>query len=203
MKRRAVTGFTLLELLVAMAIFALISAMALGGLNTLLTQQVLAREDMGRLRDLQRTMQLLGNDFAQLHPRVVRDTLGRSTEPYLATYGAGEYAVRLTRGGWRNPAGLPRGTLQRVQYRVEDNELVREYWPVVDAPLGMEPRAQVLITEVEAFEIEYLDNDLTWHGEWPPLEQAGNPAPVRPKAVRLRLELGDWGEIERLVEITQ
>ena len=202
MRRRQI-GFTLLELLVAMAIFALISAMALGGLSTVLTQQALAREDMLRLRDLQRTVQLLTSDFSQLHPRVVRDTLGRATEPYLVTYGAGEFSVRLTRGGWRNPAGLPRGTLQRVQYRIEDNELLREYWPVMDSPLGMEPRSQTLLTDVEAFELEYLDNELKWNEEWPPLEQADNPSPQRPRAVRLRLELGDWGEIERLVELTQ
>ena len=177
-----------------MAIFAIISALALGGLNTVLTQQVLAREDMARLADLQRTVQLLTGDFSQLHPRVVRDTLGRSTEPYLATDGAGEFTVRLTRGGWRNPAYLPRGTLQRVQYRVEDNELIREYWPVMDAPLGMEPRT----TEPAGGRRGVRDRVSRRRSQLArAMAAAGRSRAtrrrVRPRAIRLRLELERLG----------
>ena len=126
-------GFTLIELLVSMAIFAIISVLALGGLNTVVTQQQLARERMAEVVDLQRTMRFLTTDLAQLYPRYVRDELGQGSEAPLVADGLGEFIVRLTRGGWRNPARLPRGTLQRVQYRLDDDELLREYWPVVDA----------------------------------------------------------------------
>jgi general secretion pathway protein J len=201
--RRYRAGFTLIELLVAMAIFAVISALALGGLSTLVTQQTLAKAEMIELADLQRAIRMMTGDFAQLSPRVVRDTLGRSTEPYLSSYGAGDYLVRFTHGGWRNPARFPRGSLQRVQYRIEEEELLREYWPVLDHPLGMEPRSQTLIGGVEEAKIEYLDEDQKWHEQWPPLALTGTIAPPRPLAVRISLTLAGWGEIERLVEIVQ
>jgi len=200
---RRVTGFTLIELLVAMAIFAIISMLALGGLNTVITQQTLTRQEMDELAQLQRTMRLLTGDFSQLNPRMVRDSLGRATEPYLATYGAGEYLVRLTRAGWSNPANLPRGTLQRVQYRIEDQQLIREYWPVLDPPLGMEPNAELLLTGVVEASIEYLDVDGAWQSQWPPLELLSRSTPPRPRAARIKLELEDWGELERLVEIAR
>lgn len=195
-------GFTLIELLVSMAIFAVISVLTLGGLNAVIKQQGLAREDMEDLRRLQRTMRAFQTDFGQVYPRSVRDSLGQGAEGQLVTDGAGEFTVRLTRAGWRNPALLPRGTLQRVQYRIdEDDQLVREYWVVLDSPLGMEPRSDVLIGGVEEFRIEYLDGEDSWSEDWPPLRRAGEATTNGPRAARITLELAGWGEIERLVEM--
>jgi general secretion pathway protein J len=194
-------GFTLLELLVSMAIFAIISVLALGGLNTVVTQQQLARERMAEVVDLQRTMRFLTTDLAQLYPRYVRDELGQGSEAPLVADGLGEFIVRLSRGGWRNPARLPRGTLQRVQYRLDDDELLREYWPVVDVPLGMEPRTEVLIGGVDELLIEYLGTEDEWSETWPPLRQLGAGAPGRPRAARITLTVVGWGEIQRLVEM--
>lgn len=194
-------GFTLIELLVSMAIFAVISALALGGLNAVITQQGLAREDMEDLVRLQRTMRALTSDFSQVYPRYVRDALGQGTEPPLTTDGRGEFLVRLTRAGWRNPAQLPRGTLQRVQYRLEDDELIRESWAVLDSPLGAEPRSEVLIGGVEEFRIEYLDGTEDWSDDWPPLRRIGETNIGEPRAARITLTLAGWGEIQRLVEM--
>lgn len=197
-----VRGFTLIELLVSMAIFAVISALTLGGLNAVIRQQELAREDMEELARLQRAMRLLQTDFGQLYPRAVRDALGQGTEAPLVTDGRGEFEVRLTRAGWRNPALLPRGTLQRVQYRIdEDEQLLRESWVVLDHPLGMEPRSEVLLAGVEAFRVEYLDGEDSWSEDWPPLRRAGEQLSGSPRAARITLELEGWGEIRRLVEM--
>jgi len=195
-------GFTLIELLVAMTIFAVISVLALGGLNTVARQQELAREDMEALNRLQRAVRDLVWDFSQLQPRYVRDELGRGTEPPLIADGRLDYLVRLTRGGWRNPAGFPRGTLQRVQYRLEDNTLIREYWPVLDHPLGMEPRSTELLDGVIDLRVFYLDENDQWQEQWPPLSAINSEFAPRPRAVRFEFELEYWGEIERLVELS-
>lgn len=194
-------GFTLIELLVAMAIFGIISVLALGGLNNIIQQQTLAKEQMIRLGQLQRAVRFMTEDFTQLNPRHVRDVLGQSTEPPLVTDGLDTNIVRLSRGGWRNPVPVPRGTLQRVQYRLEDEALIREYWPVMDAPLGMEPRSEVILDGVTAVEIEYLDNASEWTTQWPPLSALNSETFVYPRAVRIRFELVSWGEIERVVDL--
>jgi len=141
-------GFTLLELLVTMGIFAVISALALGGLNAVVTQQTIAKAQMQRLAELQRALRYLTDDFAQLNPRFVRQVLGDSTDPPLVTDSLGENVVRLSRSGWRNPVPVARGTLQRVQYRIEEEDLIREYWLVMDYPLGVEPRSEVVLEDV-------------------------------------------------------
>lgn len=196
-------GFTLIELLVAMAIFGVISALALGGLNAVITQQTLAKAEMIRLGKLQRTVRYITQDFSQLSARFVRDELGRGNEAPLLTDPSGEVLVRLSRGGWRNPARVPRGTLQRVQYRYEDDSLIREYWPVMDHPLGMEPREVVLLEELNDIAIEYLDTDDQWQTDWPPLNQLGGASLGFPKAVRVTLELAGLGELQRVIEVVQ
>ena len=198
---RKARGFTLIELLVAMSIFGIISMLALGGLNTIIQQQTLAREQMVRLGQLQRAVRLMTGDFEQLNPRHVRDILGQSTEPPLVTDNLNSTIVRLSRGGWRNPAPMQRGTLQRVQYRFEDESLIREYWPVMDAPLGMEPRSETILEGVIEVEVEYLDDASEWNTQWPPLSAINSTSFIFPRAVRIRFELESWGEIERLVDL--
>ena len=195
-------GFTLLELLVTMAVFAVFALMALGGLNNFLTQQALVSEELARLDQLQRAMRTLVNDLGQAQPRCVRDELGLSREPSFLADGRGDFLLRFTRGGWRNPAGLPRGTLQRVQYRLEDGRLLREYWPVLDRVLGTEPRSEILLDDLDEIRLEFLDDADQWQSLWPPLRAGGSSScEQRPRAVRATLELAGWGELQRLVEV--
>ena len=204
--RRTVSGFTLLELLVAMGIFAVIGAMALGGLNTVVDQTTIAREQMDRLGKLQRALRLMSGDFSNLAPRFVRDELGTAGEaPLLADGRLFGVELRLSRGGWPNPAGLPhRGTLQRVQYRLDDDKLIRECWSVMDHVLGQEPRSQELLSGVNEFKLFYLDTQNERRTQWPPPAQTTSTVVgQRPRAVRIVLDIKDWGAVERLIEVAQ
>ncbi|MEQ1800503.1 MAG: type II secretion system minor pseudopilin GspJ [Gammaproteobacteria bacterium] len=207
--RASQAGFTLLELLVAMGIFAIIGAMALGGLNAVVGQESQARAQTERLATLQRAMRLITNDLGSAQPRYVRDELGdQCSELPLQANGVG-YLIRVTRGGWPNPAGLPhRGTLQRVQYRLEDGKLFRDYWPVVDSTLGAEPRSEELLTGVKDVKLLFFDTTQgagpgEWQPQWPPLRSADTAEGRRPRAIQMTLELDDWGTIERLIEVAQ
>jgi general secretion pathway protein J len=206
-RHRDSRGFTLLELLVAMAIFALIGVLAMGGLNSVLGQQEVARRQLDRLHDVQRAMRLAETDFSQISPRSIRDEQGQSTAltgPVVAPCGI-EYAVCVSRDGWRNPfARFPRGTLQRAQYRLEDGKLLRSHWAVMDRTLVNEPREEVLLEDVDAFEIAFLDRASTgeWQSQWPPLTAQGTAsAGAVLEAVRISVRLRDWGEIVRIVEV--
>ncbi|MBT5630353.1 MAG: prepilin-type N-terminal cleavage/methylation domain-containing protein, partial [Oceanospirillaceae bacterium] len=66
-------GFTLLEVLIALSLFAVLSAMAFGGLNQLLSQHQQLQHKQQRFVDLQSAIQVLERDFSQLAPRSIRD----------------------------------------------------------------------------------------------------------------------------------
>ena len=138
-------GFTLIEILVAVAILGVMAAMAFGGMNAVMTQREVALGSLERLSGIQRTVTALTGDFAQLTPRPVRGALGRTSDPPLIGDGRDENVVRLTRSGWRNPGRLPRSQLQRVAYRLEDEVLYRDYTWVLDPVLGDQPVRQEML----------------------------------------------------------
>jgi general secretion pathway protein J len=200
----------LLELLVAMGIFGIIGAMALGGLNAVVDQSTQTQQQTDRLAGLQRAIRLIVSDLASVQPRMVRDELGsRNTKPDSEqgplVSSRLDYDIRGSRGGWRNPAGLPfRGTLQRFQYKVDDGKLYRDYWPVMDHTLQQaEPRREELLSGVKGIKFWYYAGDASERFDrWPPLTLEAQ-AETRPKAIQVILELEDWGEIERWVEVPQ
>jgi general secretion pathway protein J len=203
--RRATSGFTLLELLVAIAIFAVVGAMAMTGYVELQRQNELAEQRLARVRDVQRTVQMLTQDLGQLEPRPIREPLGDGRIPALLATD-GEYRLQFTRAGWSNTAGLPRATLQRVGYRVDQDGLWRDYWPVLDRTLSVEPVRQKLLGELRAISFRFMTPDREWVDVWPAggVQNATQNAlwlRSRPVAVEITLELEDWGRITRLVEV--
>ncbi len=197
---RRSSGFTLIEVLVAMAIFGVMSMLAYMTLGQTLANAEMLTERIDRLQAVQRTVRFLSDDLLQAAPRPVRLELGDSMGSAVLTSLSGEFALELTHGGWGNPAGLPRGTLQRSAYRLEDDELVRYHWNVLDRTFANEPVANILLDDVESLLFRYLDTDGEWSDVWPPLAQPGIRS--RPRAVEIVLTLADEGEISRLLEVS-
>ena len=196
-------GFTLLEVLVAVVVFGIISVLAYGGYNQLIQQSDIVERGASRTRAIQSTVQRMTEDFAMLEPRPIREPIGESLEPALRAGGTRvETLADLTRSGWTNPAGLSRSTLQRVTYRLLDNKLERAYWTALDRTLSTEPTSAVMLDKVRAVSFRFMDQNQTWHDQWPPLGYSGGDAArLRPIAVEITLELEDWGKIVRLVEV--
>ena len=195
-------AFTLIEVLVAMAIFAVLAAFAYGTLSQTLLSAEILNDRMDRLQALQRTVRVLTDDLQQLAPRPVRDVLGDNLRPALDTGFQTGYAVELTRNGWSNPAVMPRSTLQRAAYRLEDDELVRYHWYALDRTLSNEPVGVTLLDGVESIQFRFITANGDSSEQWPPLNRAG-PLGVRqrPRAVEIILQLTEEGEINRLIEV--
>lgn len=195
-------GFTLIELMVAMAVFAIMAAIAYGVLNqTLLNSEILGNR-MDRLRAIQKTVRVISDDFLQLAPRPIRHDIGDGFAPALTTDFQSTYAVELTRAGWSNLLVLPRATLQRAAYRLEEDELIRYHWNVLDRTVSNVPAAAVLLDGVDSVAFRFLQSNGEWTEQWPP---ANMPGPLglqqRPRGVEVVLTLHDEGEITRLIEV--
>lgn len=201
-------GFTLIELMVAMFIAAVMFAIGYGALNQGLKNQDALKEQQQRLRDMQTTMRLLEQDFVELAPRPVRQPVGDGWLPALLGQSDpnAQPIVQLTRGGWANPTGLQRPGLQRVAYFVEKNTLRREYWTVLDATLTNTTEKQNLLTHVKTLSFRFMDVSRQWQTQWPPTAVAGatgqeSALRMRPIAVEITLDTDDWGKLVRIIEV--
>lgn len=212
--RVRIRGFTLVELLVAMAIVAVIGVMALTGLTTVIRQRDIAEERTKRWQEIQLAMRLIAQDLSQAAPRLTRDELGESYQPSMVANPNAQFALEFSRGGWANPGGFARGTVLRVAYNVEEqqetkngkrethNVLVRLHWPVMDRTLSTVPVKTNLLDGVENVEVRFMDASGQWQTEWPPLQMQGPLRYVlRPRAVEFVVELEDFGRISRIVEV--
>jgi general secretion pathway protein J len=195
-------GFTLLELLVAMAIFAILGTLALTGYTELQRQSEYAEQRLARTREVQRAVQLITQDLGQVEPRPVRQPLGEGWLPAVMAGDSVENKIEFTRAGWSNTAGLGRPTLQRVAYRVDEDGLWRDHWPVLDRTIAQEPVSEKLLGSVRSLRIRFMNSAREWGERWPATEgRSDADARLRPTAIEVTIDLEDWGEIRRVVEV--
>jgi general secretion pathway protein J len=195
-------GFTLLEILVATVIMVIMAVLAYRTVGEARVEVEMAEGHLDRLREVQRAMHLLAGDFRTAAPRPVRESIGDGYRAALMRDPNSIALVELTHAGWPNGAGLPRGTVQRVSYRLEERKLIREHWNVTDATLATPPIARELLQDVDSVEIRYMNNGREWVAEWPPAGSAADLAfRLRPLAVEITIVLADYGELRRLVEV--
>jgi general secretion pathway protein J len=205
-------GFTLLELLIAVAVFAVLSALAYGGLNSILLTSRYTQEDAERLAALQLAMRYLQRDLEQAINRPIRDQYG-DPQPALksAEADSDQPLLSFTRAGWPNPAGQTRSELERVAYNFNQvkKELVRITWPELDGA-GQETAIKTTLLEgVNALKFRFMNEQGQWLAAWPPLQQSSavgslslqqsptaNPLP---KALEVTLKAKPWGEISRFM----
>jgi general secretion pathway protein J len=199
---RQLRAFTLIEVLVALVVFSMLAALSYGTLNQTLDSAEYLTERMDRLQAIQRTVRQLSQDFMLLAPRPIRSELTGGFSASLSTSFQSGFALELTSGGWSNPAVLPRSTLQRSAYRIEEDQLVRYHWRVLDRTLSNEAIAVVLLDDVQSITFRFLQANGEWVDQWPAQNSQGaGGLRQRPRAVHFVLSLPDEGEIIRMIEV--
>jgi general secretion pathway protein J len=192
-------GFTLIEILVAMAIFTIIGLASTGVLNSVINSDQLSSERFEKLEELQRAMLTIERDILQIVPRKVRI----NSEPVSAVISGGEDVfdsdadgLGFVRAGWHNPQMLlPRSTLQAVGYRIQEQQLQRLYGNYVDNVIGYEPKVKILLSDVEDFRISFLTKyeQLEEPEEW----QETYSSDTLPIAISITIVSKTFGEIRR------
>lgn len=162
-RRSARSGFTLVEVLIALVIFGLLAVASVALLNLSLTNREVVREATEAGADFQRMRQLIRADLGQAANRPV--AVGPGAGPALAG-GQGEVLLLLTRAGWSNTEGAPRSSLQRVAYVWIDGRLERRVWRGLD--LTTAPLTQVLLADARDVRIAFVSSgrvSATWPAE--------------------------------------
>ena len=190
-------GFTLIEILVAMAIFALIAVGSVAMLTAISSKNDLSDERMQSLQTMQRAMLVIERDFLQMVPRKTR-VEGEVSDTLVF---AGKFAFEsesgglgFVRSGWHNPQlTLRRSTLQSVAYITKEGQLQRLYSTYVDNAIGYEPKMRVLLDGIESVEFEFLEKFDNKEFEWKEAE----PVEELPIAVAIIIKSTVYGEIRR------
>lgn len=153
-------GFTLLELLLSLSIFSVVSLAGFNIFQTVLRSEESSQQKIDEINQLQTAFLLLERDFTQIARRYSRTDDNDSTEGFIYTESEGisdeVNEVLFVRHGWSNPGLLiPRGDLQKVGYRLIENKLERIHYNYVDSDFGEEPKVRVLLNDVSELSFEF------------------------------------------------
>ncbi len=188
------TGFTLLELIVGVALFAIVTVIAYSGLAALYQAEEGMADHAADWGDLQLALQLLETDLSQAVDRPVRDPLGGTQAAFILSRGS-----TLELGFSRLGAGILSGAvsqLQRVEYLWDGETLRRRLWPHPDRVQGRATQDTVMLDDLKTLDWRFRDSAGNEHTVWPPAQD--NP-PALPALVELSLEHPSVGPIRRLL----
>jgi general secretion pathway protein J len=210
-RHKRTTGFTLIEVLIALAITAFVSMIAYTSLSTVLTGVESMRENTDRIYAVNRAFMILTRDLRQFADRPVRDEYGE-LEPAMTGGILARFPLSFTRTGWHNPNRHPRSNMQRVNYRLEDQALWRDSYPVLDRASDTEADSVLLLEGVDELQLRFLGaldevrtragsatlDTSNWLESWVPDTSSPGVALPAPVAVEVILQLEDFGEMRRL-----
>mgnify|MGYP002700345181 FL=1 len=185
-------GFTLLEVLIAIAIFSVISLSSFTIFDSVLKGDESSQTRSKRQNELQRAFLIIERDLTQIARRSARLNGEAPQTRFLQTVTDvidGEQALAFVRHGWTNPGLLlPRSDMQAVAYQLSEETLQRLHFNFVDAVVGEEPKIRPLITDVISVKFEYYDGK-KWQEIW--------EAEALPLAIAIEIETNDYGLIRR------
>jgi general secretion pathway protein J len=190
MKRAS--GFTLIEILVALALFGILASITSGAMYYAFNARARVSEQADKINTLQLALSIIEQDFSQI---IARTSYGNDFHVFPAFIGSADY-IELTRGGIPNPQNSAhRSTLKRVAYLCANNRLVRRSWSAVDMPNREHYHDQRLLSNLKHCHFAFLDTHLQLHQEWDnAFAKLPRNAPPLPKAIQVNFTLTDWGK---------
>jgi len=194
-------GFTLLEVLVAITIFTIMSVTALTGMKSIMDAQQKVEQVDGVITALQRTLSYLDQDFQYLINREARDEYGNPQASIKADTG-GYQLILITTMNRKNTLNQQRSSLMRVGYNLDEETLVRQAYQQVDGASEEQSNQRTLLTDIEEVQIRFMDKNNNWQLYWP-TPGAVSSGSTLPKAIEFNLLHKQMGKITRLFPIPQ
>jgi general secretion pathway protein J len=188
-------GFTLLEILIALFIFAMLALLLSSALHNVIGIQSRTEQNADRLHETQIALLIMSRDITQAVNRSVVTASGKEEAAFVGK----PNGFTFTHAGVANPEGkFLRSGLQRTRYFIDGKTLWRNTWAVLDQAPQSAPLRRALLSNLDGASFEYLDSKNVFHHEWP--VQEGAPEPL-PRAVRIYLDISKWGRLSQLYVI--
>jgi general secretion pathway protein J len=173
--RRAQLAFTLIEVLVALAIFAILALISYRTLSSIFETRERLQKSSQVLRDQALFFARLENDLSAILPRAIRNGDGQMEAALvIATpQNTNDAIIRMTRAGFAANVGSYAAP-QRIGYRLKDNTLELIIWDGIDLAPRSEPKAYDALKNIREFRWRVLakpnpnDREAIWLNEWTP-----------------------------------
>jgi general secretion pathway protein J len=194
------TGFTLLEILVAVSIFSIMSVVALAGIKAILDSQEATDRVGAQMKSLQKTFFYFDQDLRYAIARDIRDEFG-DPQGAMVAGNAGPQGLALTRIGIGNLQGVKRSSMVRVRYWLKEDTLMRSTYKTIDRAGEADSLDRILIDKIEELEFRFLGPDKQWQPSWPPLNPTAGQKAL-PQAIELNLTHEQLGKITRIIPLS-
>lgn len=217
-------GFTLIEVIVAIGIFSILSIGCYKIVNGIISAQDRVASHSEKMREIAKAIRTMESDLQQVVNRNILDNNGNSVAAYITDiedYQGDNIKVEFSRIGFRNPLFVKRAGVVRVSLGYQDEIDKKEFemlgfpnnkfegddkkgyifryvWPVLDRGNNTKPEKQILLTGVSSFDFEYLDGDENWVTDWPPLGNTGQKSSDIPYAVKFKITMEENFFVERV-----
>lgn len=193
-------GFTLIEVIVALSIFAVLSVVGYKGLNSLIqTKERVAAED-DKWQQLVLFFDRVELDLKQSVNRPIRGRDGEFEPAFIGRVSyAGEYGAQLafSRFGDREQTGFLMDT-RRVAYRLNNGSVELLMWPSLDAAPDAKPEIFKVLNNVAQMTLSYLTQDGRLVSTWPNNIPVPEPKPFAPSALKISIKLTSGETLARL-----
>ncbi|CNJ23340.1 type II secretion system minor pseudopilin GspJ [Yersinia mollaretii] len=197
-------GFTLLEMMLAIALFSLLSMAGYQLLQAVLRNSELTQQHATRLAEIQRAFSLMESDLSQARIRPVTPLPSSSgSQPSGSPTAGGDFqssrvgkndSLTLVHDHWRNPAAyLPRSNLERVSWHFQQGKLVRLSHHQPDSQ-PIQPKVSLTLSNIDAFRLRFWSQG-HWHERW-------NHSQILPEGIEVTLETSDFGQLQRVFFLT-
>lgn len=195
-------GFTLIEILIALMIFAIIGVMVAIGLRNVINQNQRVEAADNRLQLLEVAETIVRQDINNIIDRPIRNR----DNHWLPSVMLKDNIIEFTRGGLSNPLNpIQQSDLERLSYSLKDGKLIRRIWPVLDRVLALQPQQMTLLTGVSQLKIVAYDADSQAQISWPiktgTSKFASSLPFYLPKAIKVSFVLVGQGKIDIIINI--
>lgn len=206
-------GFTLLEVLISLSIFAVISVGAFHILQSSIATERQSEQRMEQFDALNRMLESIERDLRQSIHRPIRDRDGDT----LAAFIGEQESIEFTHGGWNNRPGAIEQNRQPAHSSVRRSGygltvkpaqqgglitlLSHQQWHVLDR--ARDSRAiTTLDIPVRRISISYLSHNRVWHNNWPAILNSQDTQQSLPLAIKLDLQTTEFGLVSRLFYVS-
>ncbi len=190
--RDDIRGFTLLEILIALSVFAILATITSSAMYHAFNTRTRVAVHADRLNTLQLAIALIQHDTQQM---VARSVLGKELHVFPPFTGQPAY-VEFTHTG--------DGILKRVAYLCRNGQLIRRSWEVLDTPVHRQYQDKLLLDNLKQCGFAYLAHNQQILPDWQEYAvKQDQHQETLPSAIQFTLTLIDWGSMHLLFVIPE